>query len=73
MTTGTRLKKTKSKIIPLLLSATLWYGLGAGFGWYVGSNGGFHRGVLLTSKLVEELMDARDGISIELPPKYRNI
>jgi hypothetical protein len=70
MTTGTRLRKAKSKIIPLLLSTTIWTVAGTSFGWYVGSQGGFKRGVNLVADLVIQLHD------IDLRPaprKYTDI
>ena len=70
MSTGTRLKKEPSKIIGLLLSATLWAVIGTSFGWYVGNQGGFKRGVNLMADFVIELKGAS---GLPVPRKYTDI
>lgn len=62
MTTGRRLNKwpivaTIGKVtIKILASATIWCTIGSYIGWHIGNDGGFKRGVHLTSNLAIELM-----------------
>jgi len=75
MTTGTRLKNPSIvlKIASLLLSATLWCGIGSFIGWQAGNAGGFRRGVNLTADLIITLMDKKEDTTSLSPRKYQDL
>jgi hypothetical protein len=73
MTTGSRLRNTSAllTVAKLLLNATAWCVLGTYIGWKIGNDGGFNRGVRMTTDLVIELMHKPD--LVDKPAPYKDL